>query len=237
MTTPRDSDPILVGVGQSTIRSESQEEGMEPLEMMALAARMAEEDAETKKLLSRVDSVRVVNILSWRYPDPAGLLAERVGATPRERLYTTIGGNSPQWLVNETAGQIARGEVRIALLAGAEAFDTVRRAQRRGATLPWPSSGERPAMVGESRRGIRDVELQHGAAQAYAIYALFENALRAAKGRTVEEHQERLGRLFASFARVAADNPHAWFRDGKALSGSQRSARITGWWRSPTRST
>ena len=216
MTTPRDSDPILVGVGQSTIRSENPEEGMEPLEMMALAARIAEEDAETKKLLSRVDSVRVVNIISWRFPDPAGLLAERVGASPRETLYTTIGGNSPQWLVNETAEKIARGEVGIALLAGAEAFDTVRRAQQRGATLPWTPAGERPTMVGESRRGIRDVEIQHGAAQAYTIYAMFENALRAAKGRTIEEHQQRLGRLCASFAHIAADNPYAWFRDGKS---------------------
>jgi hypothetical protein len=62
---------------------------MEPLDMMALAARKAEEDAETKGLLSRVDSVHVVNVLSWPYADPCCLFADRVGASPREKLYTT----------------------------------------------------------------------------------------------------------------------------------------------------
>ena len=130
MTTPRDNDPILVGVGQETFRGQEPESALEPVEMMALAARKAEEDAETKGLLARVDSVRVVNVLSWRYSDAAGLLAEQVGASPREKLYTTMGGNTPQWLVNETAAAIASGEVGIALLAGAEALDTIRRARK-----------------------------------------------------------------------------------------------------------
>src|SRR3990172_2083658 len=137
MTTSRDNHPIIVGVGQHTVRGESPEGVMEPLDMMALVARNAEEDAETKGLLARADSVRVVSILSWRYADSAGLLTERIGSSPREKLYTTIGCNTPQWLVNETAEQIAGGQVGVALLAGAEALYTVRRARRQGVTLPW----------------------------------------------------------------------------------------------------
>lgn len=217
MSSPGDNHPIIVGVGQHTVRNGDSEGALEPMEIMALAARRAEEDAETRGLLRRVDSVRVANILSWRYADPAGLLAERTGASPREKLYTAMGGYTPQWLANETAEQIARGEVGVALLAGAEAVCTTRRARQQGLSLPWtpPAQGQ-PEMVGDPRLGSRDIEIQHGAAVPVQIYPLFENALRAARGRTLDEHQRRLGQLCASLARVAADNPYAWFRDGKS---------------------
>ena len=216
MTTPRDNDPILVGVGQETFRDQEPEHALEPVEMMAVAARKAEEDAETKGLLARVDSVRVVNVLSWRYSDAAGLLAEQVGASPREKLYTTMGGNTPQWLVNETAAAIANGEVGVALLAGAEALDTLRRARKADVTPSWTTPGKSPPMIGERRGGIRDVEVQHGAALPISVYPLFENAIRVATGLSAEEHQQQLGELCASFARIAGDNPYAWFRDSKS---------------------
>src|SRR3990172_4341680 len=118
LSTVADNRPIIVGVGQQTVR-DGAEGALEPVDMMALVSRKAEEDAETKGLLAKADSLRVINILSWRYSDAPALLAERIGATPREKLYTTLGGNSPQWLVNETAEAIARGDVRVALIAGA----------------------------------------------------------------------------------------------------------------------
>ena len=211
-----DNAPILVGVGQHIAKDPDLATAIEPMDMMELAARGAQDDAETKDLLSKVDSVRVVNIFSWRYADPAGLLAERVGASPAEKLYTTLGGNTPQWLVNETAQKVASGEIRLALVAGAEAVLSTTRARREGTTLPWtPLATVRPAMIGDGRPGSAEVEVQHGAAHPIAVYPMFDNALRAAKGRTIQEHQQRLGRLYASLAQVAVDNPYAWFRDGK----------------------
>lgn len=215
MSTSRDNCPIIVGVGQHTVRGEDVEGAMEPVDMMALVARRAEEDAETKELLRRVDSVRVVNIFCWRYSDPAGLLAERIGASPKDKAYTTLGGNSPQRLVNETAEKIARGEIGVALLAGAEAVNTVRRARQRGVTLPWTARGERPQMIGDRRPGSSELEMRYGAAAPIQVYPLFENALRAHKGWSLEEHRQRLGKLCESLSRAAAENPYAWFRDGK----------------------
>jgi acetyl-CoA C-acetyltransferase len=183
--------------------------------MMALAARRAEEDAETKGLLARVDSVQAVNVLCWRYADAPGLLAERIGASPGEKLYTTIGGNTPQWLLNETAEKIAKGEVGTALLAGGEAFNTLRRARAQGVELAWTPPGKATGMVGDRRIGIRDVEMAHGANSAIAMYALYENAIRVAKSHSIDEHQQYLGRLCESLSRVAAENPYAWFREAK----------------------
>jgi acetyl-CoA C-acetyltransferase len=50
------------------------------------------------------------------------------------------------------------------------------------------------------------------------IYPLFEIALRAALGESSDAHRRRIAALSASFARVAADNPLAWFRDGKTAA-------------------
>ena len=42
------------------------------------------------------------------------------------------------------------------------------------------------------------------------MYPLFENALWAREGTTLDEHRARLGELWAGFSRVAARNPYAW---------------------------
>ena len=209
--------PVIVGVGQYVNRSEDPADAREPVDMMAIVARRAEEDARTKGLLEKVDSVQVVNVLAWRYQDAPSLLVERLGVRPREKLYTTIGGNTPQWLANETADRIARGEVGLALIAGAEAIHSVRLARSRGVTLPWTSRFEgTPTMVGDARVGFHEIEVKHGAAQPIQVYPLYENALRAAGGWSVEDHRRRLGVLCERLSKVAEGNPYAWFRGARS---------------------
>jgi acetyl-CoA C-acetyltransferase len=212
---PNDNHPIIVGVGQHTVRDGS-ESALEPVDMMALVGRKAEEDSETKGLLAGVDSVRVVNIFAWRYADPAGLLAERIGAKPKESLYTTLGGNTPQLQINETADKIARGEIRTAFVGGVETVNTVRRARQKGIELQWTPQGKPPAMVGDARMGSSEIELKHGASAPIQVYPLFENALRAHYGWSLDEHRAELSKLTGTMSKVAAENPYAWFRDGKS---------------------
>ncbi len=216
---PQSNYPILVGFGQVTDRANDPAQGLEPIELMAEAARRAETDAQAGSLLRQVDSVRVVNVVCWSYGDAPGLLAARLGITPKERVYTEIGGNSPQFLINETADAVARGEIRIALLAGAEAFYTQRLARRTGLRLPWPpSTGAPDRVLGDERWGTQDLETLHGATMPTRIYPFFENALRAARGESLTDHRARLGRLCSRFSEIAAENPHSWFRERKAAS-------------------
>lgn len=216
--------PVIVGVGQYTSRSDDLADAREPVDMMVIVARRAEEDAQAKGLLARLDSLRVVNVLSWRYADAAALLAERLGIRPAETLYTTMGGNTPQWLATDTAQAIAEGRLSAALLVGAEAVHSVRRARRESVSLPWTPRADIPSAAEESRVGVSDVEALHQAVVPAQIYPMFENALRAHKGRSVAAHQERLGELCARMARVARDNPYAWFRDGKSKDEIGREA-------------
>jgi acetyl-CoA C-acetyltransferase len=70
-------------------------------------------------------------------------------------------------------------------------------------------------MAGDARMGSSEIEMRHGANAPLRIYPLFENAIRAHKGRSIADHQQRLAALCARLAQVARDNPFAWFRDGK----------------------
>jgi acetyl-CoA C-acetyltransferase len=209
--------PIIVGAAQHTNRSDDPADALEPLEMMAKVTRAAAEDTRCKGLLGRLDSVGVANILSWSYGDAPGLLAEAVGAQPTDKCYTTVGATAPQWLINRTAERIAWGEARLALVAGAEAMRSVARLRASGQQR-WQRGRRWTApevMAGDARPGSSEIEMRHGANAPLRIYPLFENAIRAHKGRCIADHQKHLATLCARLAGVAKDNPFAWFRDGK----------------------
>lgn len=205
--------PVIVGVGQLTNRAPELSDAIEPLEMMHAVARAAETDAGVPGLLSRIDSLQIVNVMAWPYADAVGLLAERLGAEPSHRRYTAVGGENPQRIINETAERIVRGETRLAFLTGAEVLHSARRARKEGVELPWHERGNPRHVEGDTRVGFNDSESLHGAQRPIVMYPLFENALRAHLGLSIEEHRQRLGKLYERFSAVAAENPHAWFRE------------------------
>ena len=212
--------PLLIGAGQLTQRDVDPLAALEPLAMMAETARRAAADAGADaRLLAQLDCIAVVNILGWHYGNAPGLLAERLGAHPAQRIYSSVGGNTPQWLVNEMASQIAAGRVRLALITGAEAMSTLQRARRSHTRLEWTTGGAgEPTIMGETRMGSSDYEMNHGMQLPVSIYPLFENALRARDGLSIAAHQQRLGELCARFSAVAADNPYAWFRQARSAA-------------------
>jgi acetyl-CoA C-acetyltransferase len=116
--------------------------------------------------------------------------------------------------VSHAATAIARGEARVAILAGAEAIHARQRAAREGIALDhWSPRPDPPIDV--VLRGqppmTSPLEARHGFQVPTDIFPLFENALRARAGRSIEEHQAYLGRMMARFSAVAARNPYAWF--------------------------
>jgi acetyl-CoA C-acetyltransferase len=208
---PAPNLPVIVGVGQYVNRSRDLSEAREPLDIIDTVARAAQDDAGVQGLLPGIDSLQVVNIIAWPYPDTPGLVAERLGARPAHRIYSTIGGDTPQRLINETAERIVRGETRLALLCGTEVLHSVRRARKEGVKLPWHPRGVPREMAGDKRNGFSEVDARHGAAFPPNVYPLFENALRAHLGLSIKEHRRQLGALCQRLSAVAARNPYAWF--------------------------
>ena len=207
--------PVIVGVGQVNQREETPE--VEPVDLMASAAR----EAADPRVLAALDSIRVVNLLSWRYRDPGVLLGERIGATV-STVYTGIGGNTPQSLLNQACLDIERGRADAVLLAGAETWRTRMRLRARGLrpdwtrqdeTVPIPPGGDGSVPMsgpGEDRIGLDRPSF---------VYPMFDQALRIAEAESIDDHRRRIGQLWAQFSAVAQANPHAWSRE--ALSAEQ----------------
>ena len=217
MTDPR--TPVVVGVGQTEQRVDDAPDAREPIDLLADAARAAAADAAPaapRSVLERLDTVAVVQMVSWHYPDPGSLLARRLGAgNVRRTVTSTTGGNSPQLLVNALSADIADGRSDVVLIGGAECVHTRWRARREPKVwLDWTNDDAPPCpeVLGDDRAGSSEYELTHLAAAPTQIYPLFETALRHAAGRDVDEHQRALSELWAEFAAVAAANPHAWSR-------------------------
>lgn len=215
MIDPR--TPVLVGVGQTHQRVQDLTTAREPIDLLADAARLADADAGGRRsLLASVDTVAIAAMVSWPYPDPGALLARRLGVTDlRRSVVSTIGGNSPQMLVNTLASRIADGACDVALVGGAECIFTRLRARKEPRTwLAWTDDDAPPCpeVIGDARAGTNAYEDDHGASEPIIVYPLFETALRHAAGHTVAEHQHHVSELWAGLNTVAVDNPHAWSR-------------------------
>src|SRR5438034_2786033 len=208
--------PVLVGAGQTIDRPADPAAGREPLVLMEEAARRAAEDAGGgARLLAALDTVAVVNVICHDYGDEAGLLAECLGCQPARTIYTTLGGNTPQSLVNHLCDEIAAGRTALALVAGAEAWQTVRKLAKLGRPAAWAHRPAAASPWGDGRPGVSAHEARHGIGQPIVTYPMVENAFRAARGLSLATHRAELAAFGARCAAIAAENPIAWFRDAK----------------------
>jgi len=243
--------PILVGGAQFTQRTAREgkiAESLSPIDMLAKVSREAMADAGAKgSLVGAIDTVAVVRFTAdspgdqGRLPrrmfrNPPASLAKHLGVTPRRHLYTATGGNTPQWLVNRTAEDIAQGRSDVVLLAGAEYIATMLGAIKQSIDLGWDKGadadpGSDPEEIGDQRPGTSPYERAHGLAFPVNTYPLFENAIRGQKGRAPKEHLAWLGKFFSPFSRVASENPYAWFptyRSPEEISTPSEKNRFVG---------
>ena len=208
---PADRIPVIVGVGEITDRPADLKSGLEPLALLEQALRRAEQDSGGK-LLGEIQSLDVVNFLSWRYRDPEKQLADRLGIKPAHAYYGPVGGESPIRYLHEAAQRIARGECSVAAICGAEAQSTATKAERAGLTLPWtPFAHDVP----EPKRGAafqKPMAVKLGVFRPITVYPLYEAATSAHWGQTPREALAESGDLWSIFSGVAAQNPHAWLK-------------------------
>lgn len=219
-----DRTPVLIGGGQFTFRGDPGA-SPSPTALLKIAAERAAEDAGlSAESLAGVDSLAVVGFtidapgggrLVPHSANPPATLAKRLGAAPKWAVYSHMGGNTPQQLVNTVAERIAKGETDFALIVGCEFLGSATKRLTKGLGFDdWDDvESDHPELqrIGDPRPGVTPYEGKHGLGRPINVYPLFENALRAHLGRSIPEHQKALGELFAPFTKVAAQNPEAWF--------------------------
>jgi acetyl-CoA C-acetyltransferase len=208
--------PVLVGVAQIEQRIDDPEAGLEPLRMMIEATRLAAQDAGSRQLLSRADSVRVIRGV-WRYGNPARVVAEEIGCPRAQTVGTGFGGNMVQATVNHAALAIQRGELDVVVITGAEHGRTRGRARKAGLRPSYaPAPGQPDLLLGEEGSMSHSAEEARGIEMAIQFYPIFESAIRHARGEPLEAHRRRISELWERFSAVAATNPHAWIREPRS---------------------
>ena len=211
---------VIVGAGQVRRKPgldfpDADWEPREPVAVVAEALRRAVADAGRPSLIEEADAIGWVPAISWGYEDAPASLARALGRAPARTGWACApGGDGGVQVLNDAANRIAEREVKIALVGGCEVLYSRRRARAQGVDLEklWTPGGSSLRLVGgDVMRFANALERRHGVVNPVSAYPFLENALRAAAGRSIDEHQAFLGRLYARFAEVASGNPYSWF--------------------------
>lgn len=220
-----DNLPVLVGCGDVTDMTTPIEAGRSPYDLIAQAGKLALADTGAAGIGAVIDTLAMLRLFSDSSPrfrsklgastNPPRSISKRLGIDPARHIYTSPGGNMPQYLVNLFAEQITRGELRAAMIVGGEALRTQYNGERAGIDVSWDEDpGGSSDFMGDERRAWSDHEEKHGMRAAIAMYPLIENAIRGDRKRDMATHLQAMGRLFEHFADVAANNPLATRREG-----------------------
>ena len=193
--------PLLVGAGAVTQREADPARAREPLALMALALERAAEDAGSRALLARADSIRAPRGF-WSYPDPCRMLAERFGASG-VRTEIAEFGVLQTTLLGRAAADIAAGRADVVLVTGGEARHRMQRARAAGieASIAQQAAVAPDSVLRPHAPILSAREVRAGLAMPVLQYAMLENALRAAEGISLEEHRRRLAALWAGLSR------------------------------------
>ncbi len=200
--------PVLVAVGEIVNRSDAI---VDPIDLAAEATRLAFADA-CAPIADRIDTVATPGILLMHRDNPASRIAEAVRLPTGRRISCPVGGNTPQYLVDHLGAEIMAGTCDAALIVGAEAGSSARRCRTAGgAPVAGPIDGADESL-GDSRPGLSPIENAAGLHFPHEVYPIFESAMAARAGRTLDEQRVWLGELMAPFTRQAALHPdRAWF--------------------------
>jgi acetyl-CoA C-acetyltransferase len=198
--------PVVVASGQSLER-----DGLvTPVDLMERACQQAL--ALVPRLRGVVGRLSVVDVMTRTGPAPATELARRIGAEAATCEVSSIGGNTPQWLVNRAASDIAGGRLSVTIIAGAEAIRSSR--ARRAAGLPRHDGDDGlppDPVVGDDQPGVGPAETAIALLIPVHVYPLIESVVAWRAGNDAVRHRHSMGRLFAPFTEVAAGHPYAWF--------------------------
>ncbi|MGJ3649508.1 hypothetical protein ACLB0R_13680 [Sphingomonas sp. GlSt437] len=225
MTAVAPDTPVLVGVGQLTRHWRGAQDGAapDPAGLRAAASRIALDDSGAGAALARlIDRVVVIRTMADSVPgvpqpfgrcaNPPATLAADLGLGAVKAIYSVVGGDQPQALVNEAAALIHAGAARAVLIAGAEATAAFKVAQRSGLALDWSRSADRDVEDrGYGARLLSRYEVTNGLGAPVLTYPAFEHALRARRGLSRDDHARLMAALWEGFAAIAAANPLSQF--------------------------
>ena len=212
-----DNTPVLVGIGCVTQRSDDPRELLEPIDLMIRAVEEAGADCGRAAALAEVDHIAVPRG-RWGYRNPAGEIRRAIDAGKAFSVLSNV-GVLQQSLVADACERIARGEIDSALVTGADAGYRILRSRLAGIEPDERLQDDDPDLELNPATELRHpAELAAGLAMPIGLYAMLDSARRSRAGRSVDAHRDHLASIYARFSEIAADNPHAWSREVRAMT-------------------
>ncbi|MFM9851281.1 MAG: hypothetical protein ACKVOJ_00540 [Sphingomonadaceae bacterium] len=214
--------PILIGIGQCVDHWDGSDPAAAPsphsLRARATAAAVTDcgiEAAAIDRIIvvrTMLDSVPGTPQPFGRCENPPEALALAGGISGAELIYSVVGGDQPQTLVNEAAEAIFAGYVQTILIAGSEATAAMKLALKRDIALDWQVDKTNDMEDrGLGARLLSPYEMANGLGAPTQTYPAFEHALRARLGNSRAAHLALMSELWAGFAEVATANPYAQY--------------------------
>ncbi|KAK3045482.1 hypothetical protein LTS18_013767, partial [Coniosporium uncinatum] len=227
--------PIVIGVGDVKNRSTKVEDALQPLELITQAIQKAGRDTELSQsaaaaLLSQLDSISVVRTWTWPYRDLPGSVASNLGAKPSHKYYSEHGGNSSAKIFDEAARRISRRQSKVAVVTGGEALASLSACAAAGKLPPpgWEKVEEdvKSVFSPTTRQLGTDLGATHSIGAPIQVYPLYENALRAHHGQSLQENNTESAELYAHFSQVASQHKYAWIH-GKPADTAKAIGTVT----------
>ena len=215
--------PVIIGVGEAS-RKTVPGEWPTPRELAGAAIKAALTDTgQPQAVAAAIDTIAAIRTfedsgvsMGTGSPDNVAEAFGAAGGISTGRLiYADVGGQSPQAMVNELAGAIRRGEIEVAVIVGAEANGTAKRARKAGVELDWRLSSDTPFDNRLSSFPILSrTEIRHGIISMPLAYTLMENARRLAKGLSRDDYAADMAKLWSAFSQKSLYREYAQFARG-----------------------
>jgi len=212
--------PVIIGVGEAS-RKTVAGEWPAPRELAGAAIKAALGDTgQPQAIAAAIDTIAAIRTfedsgvsLGTGSPDNTPEAFGAAGGVTAQRLiYADVGGQSPQAMLNELAGDLRRGTLEVAVLVAAEATGTAKRARKAGVTLDWSLPSDTPFDNRLSSFPILSrTEIRHGIISMPLAYSMIENARRMALGFDADAYAGEMAALWSAFSAKAETRAHAQF--------------------------
>lgn len=223
--------PVIIGIGEAS-RKTVAGEWPAPRDLAGAAIKVALADTgQSPSVAAAIDTIAAIRTfedsgvsLGTGSPDNAPEAFGAAGGISAPRLiYADVGGQSPQAMLNELAGDIRSGACAMAVLVAAEATGTAKRARKAGISLDWGLASDTPFDNRLSTFPILSrTEIRHGIISMPLAYSLIENARRLGLGMNAAAYAGEMAALWSAFSVKAETRTHAQFpgfRSAEALQG------------------
>ena len=216
--------PIIIGVGQITEAVPADlSSASSHVDLAGKAALKAIEDSNVTNIAEQIDVIAGVKIFADSSPAHQTKIGRtnnfprsvgnRIGVHPKIAIYDSIGGDSPQRLINEFSEKLAAGYCEIVLLVGGEAMANTKAAKKQKIHLDWTEHVEgqlEDRGISSGRLGT-STGFMHQLVMPMQYYGLMENARRGAQGKDLDSYRVEMAEEFSKLSQVAANNVNAAF--------------------------